>query len=185
MNIIFLGPPGAGRERRRSASARRWASPRFPPATFSAVPSRSRPPRAEGQVLHRRGQAGTGRGGHRHCGGTAQEADCQKGYILDGFPRTVPQAEALDNIAHIDAVVELAVEDQQLVDRLSGRRVCLKCGATNHVSQLNGRTQCDCGEPLVQRDDDKPETVLSRLKVYHDQTAPLWISTRKRLAPSH
>ena len=100
--------------------------------------------------------------------------DCQGGYILDGFPRTVPQAEALDTFAKIDSVIELAVDDQVLVDRLSGRRVCLKCGATYHVSMLNGKTTCDkCGEELIQRDDDKAETVLARLEVYHAQTAPL------------
>ena len=101
-------------------------------------------------------------------------ADCQQGYILDGFPRTVPQAEALDTFAHIDSVIELAVEDQVLVDRLSGRRVCVKCGATYHVSMLEGKTVCAvCGEELIQRNDDKAETVLNRLNVYHAQTAPL------------
>lgn len=174
MNIIFLGPPGAG----KGTQAQRICA-------ALGIPQVS-----TGDILRRaiKEQTPTGLKAKSFIDAgklvpdevviaiveeRLKEADCQKGYILDGFPRTVPQAEALDNIAHIDAVVELAVEDQQLVDRLSGRRVCLKCGATNHVSQLNGRTQCDCGEPLVQRDDDKPETVLSRLKVYHDQTAPL------------
>ena len=94
--------------------------------------------------------------------------------ILDGFPRTVEQAEALSGIAKIDAVVDLAVADEVLVKRLSGRRVCLKCGATYHISLLDGKTTCAaCGEELIQRDDDKAETVLNRLTVYHAKTAPL------------
>ena len=102
------------------------------------------------------------------------EDDCQKGYILDGFPRTVEQAKALSTFAKIDVAINLDVPDDVLVKRLSGRRVCPLCGAPYHVDRLNGETVCRAdGTPLIQRDDDKAETVLNRLAVYHQKTAPL------------
>ena len=103
-----------------------------------------------------------------------QEPDCENGYILDGFPRTVEQAKALESIAAMDAVIDINLPDDFLIERLSGRRVCPKCGRSYHTELLQGKTTCeDDDTPLVQRDDDKPETVLSRLKVYYQKTAPL------------
>ena len=175
MNIIFLGPPGAG----KGTQAQRICA------------ALDIPQISTGDILRRamKEQTPTGLKAKSYIDAgqlvpddviidlvkerLAQD-DCQKGYILDGFPRTVPQAEALEGIAKIDAVIDLDVADQVLIDRLSGRRVCLKCGATYHVNHLNGETKCAaCGEELVQRNDDKAETVLNRLTVYHDQTAPL------------
>ena len=105
------------------------------------------------------------------------ESDCQGGYILDGVPRTIAQAEALEKAGvQFDCVLSIEVSDQEIQRRMSGRRACTACGATYHVEAAPPKTEgvCDaCGGALVQRDDDKPETVQKRLNVYHDQTQPL------------
>ena len=175
MNVIFLGPPGAG----KGTQAQRIC-------TALNIPQIS-----TGDILRRamKEETPTGLKAKQfvEAGKLVPDEviidivrerlamdDCQNGYILDGFPRTVPQAEALDTIAKIDVVVDLDVADEELIARLSGRRVCLACGATYHVSHLGGETKCaKCGEELIQRKDDSAETVLAPLNVYHAQTAPL------------
>jgi len=110
-----------------------------------------------------------------------QQPDCSKGFILDGFPRTIPQAEYLDEAlsemgVSIDRVIDIHVSDSDIIRRLSGRRVCIACGATYHLHNHPTRTEgvCDgCGAAVVQREDDKEETIVKRLKTYHDQTEPL------------
>ena len=107
--------------------------------------------------------------------------DCKKGYVLDGFPRTIPQAEALDAALaaindKVDFAINVEVPDENIINRMSGRRACVSCGATYHIVHIPTKVEgiCDkCGAELILRDDDKPETVKNRLNVYHEQTQPL------------
>lgn len=175
MNIIFLGPPGAGKGTQAQIVCQRLEIPqvstgdmlRAAIAAGTEMGLKAKAYMDQGQLVPDEVVIGIVRD-------RLAKEDCRKGYILDGFPRTVEQARALGTFAKIDVAINLDVPDDVLVKRLSGRRVCPLCGAPYHVDRLNGETVCKAdGTPLIQRDDDRAETVLNRLTVYHQKTAPL------------
>ncbi len=178
MNLIFLGAPGAGKGTQAEVVSEALGIPQI----------------STGNILREAAKNGTELGikakAAMDSGALVSddivigilkeritEDDCKNGFILDGFPRTVPQAEALDSMnIRIDKVIEISVPDDTIKERVSGRRVCESCGASYHVqykpSKVEGK--CDkCGGKTVIRKDDQPETVLERLAVYHEKTAPL------------
>ena len=182
MKIIMLGAPGAGKGTQAKKIAAKYSIPHI----------------STGDIFRANIKNGTELGlkakSYMDAGGLVpdeitigmlldriHQADCENGYVLDGFPRTIPQAESLTealkkNGEAIDFAVNVDVPDENIINRMSGRRACLKCGATYHIVYNAPKTEnvCDtCGQELVLRDDDKPETVKKRLDVYHDQTQPL------------
>ncbi len=175
MNIIFLGPPGAGKGTQAQIICQKMGIPQISTGDMlrTAIAAKTETGLKAKEYMDK-GQLVPDAVVIDIVKERLTKEDCQKGYILDGFPRTVEQAQSLGTFAKIDAAINLDVPDEVLVARLSGRRVCPLCGAPYHVDRLNGEKLCKVdATPLIQRDDDKPETVLSRLKVYHQKTAPL------------
>ena len=175
MNIIFLGPPGAGKGTHAQLLMKELGIPQI--STGDMLRQAMKAETEMGLAAKRYIEAGELVPDEVVIGIVKDRLaadDCKNGYILDGFPRTVKQAEALDEFATIDVALNIALDDEVIVSRLAGRRVCLKCGATYHISTLDGREDCaNCGEKLVQRKDDSLETIRNRLEVYAALTAPL------------
>lgn len=175
MNVIFLGPPGAGKGTQAQQICKKFDIPQI----------------STGDILRKAIADGTPTGlkakEYMDNGKLVpddiviqiakerlEETDCSNGYVLDGFPRTVAQAEALDSIADINFVINIDVNDEAIINRLGGRRVCPNCQAVYHVDWLDGSTVCkNCGTELIQRKDDNEATIKERLRVYAEQTAPL------------
>ena len=178
MNLIMLGAPGAGKGTQAEKIAEKYGIP-----TIST-----------GEILRNAISTGTELGktakSYMDAGQLVpdevvigiirdflKQDSCKNGFILDGFPRSIPQAEALDNMGvKIDAVVSIEVADEKIVERMSGRRVCPKCGASYHILYKPSEKEgvcTKCGADLIIRKDDNPETVLARLHTYHQQTEPL------------
>ena len=178
MKIIFLGAPGAGKGTQAEIVSARLGIPTISTGAIIREAIKSESPMgleaskftSVGKLVPDEVVIGIIRE-------RLAQPDCAGGYILDGFPRTVVQAEALDRMGiTIDAVVSIEVSDEEIVDRMSGRRVCDGCGASYHVKHKPSRDgqSCDkCGTALSIRRDDAPEVVLSRLAIYHETTEPL------------
>ena len=175
MKLIFLGPPGAGKGTQATGVSTKLNVPHISTGDMfrSAIKNETKTG-LEAKSYMDKGQLVPDSVVIDMVRERLAMGDCENGFLLDGFPRTVEQAEALDTISTPDAVVNIAVDDEKLLDRLTGRRVCGKCQGTFHISKLADEKVCPvCGGELIHRDDDKPETIKKRLQVYHDQTAPL------------
>lgn len=182
MKIIMLGAPGAGKGTQAKMIAEKYMIPHISTGDiFRANIKNGTELGMEAKKYMDQGQLVPDELTVKILLDRVAKDDCANGYVLDGFPRTIPQAEVLDKALSelgdaIDFAIDVNVPDENIVRRMSGRRACLSCGATYHIEHIPPKTEgiCDaCGKELVLREDDKPETVLNRLKVYHDQTQPL------------
>lgn len=182
MKIIMLGAPGAGKGTQAKRIAEKFGIPHISTGDiFRANIKNGTELGKEAKKYMDEGQLVPDELTVRILLDRVKNDDCAKGYVLDGFPRTIPQAEVLDKELDklgekVDFAIDVDVPDENIINRMSGRRACLKCGATYHLQYLKPAKEgiCDsCGSELVLRDDDKPETVKKRLGVYHEQTQPL------------
>lgn len=173
-NIILLGAPGAGKGTQAAFIAQSFCAPHISTGDILRRNIKEETPLGiEAKTFIDKGALVPDQVVIDIVKDRLKEDDCQNGYILDGFPRTIAQAEELDKVATIDLVININVEFDEIISRLAGRRVCV-CGETYHISTLNGSNVCKkCGKELFIRDDDKEETVRNRLVVYQKQTEPL------------
>ncbi len=182
MRIIMLGAPGAGKGTQAKKIAEKYSIPHISTGDIFRANIKN------GTELGKKAKTYMDQGllvpDELTCDlvvDRIQQADAANGYVLDGFPRTIPQAECLTDALNklgskIDYAIDVDVPDENIVNRMCGRRACVKCGATYHMVYAAPKKEgiCDaCGEELILREDDKPETVQKRLTVYHDQTQPL------------
>ncbi len=174
-NIIFLGPPGSGKGTHAEKASKAMGIPRLSTGDMLREHMKKDTPLGrEAKAFIEAGQLVPDALVIEMLKERLAQPDCVRGVIFDGFPRTERQAEELAEVASIDRVLNLYIEDEKIADRMKGRRVCPSCGFTSHTSWLGERTDCEeCGTGLVMRKDDVPETVLARLQVYHEQTKPL------------
>ena len=182
MKIIMLGAPGAGKGTQAKMIAEKYGIPHVSTGDiFRANIKNGTELGMEAKKYMDQGQLVPDELTVKILLDRVAQDDCKNGYVLDGFPRTIPQAEVLDKALTelgdaIDFTIDVNVPDENIVKRMSGRRACLSCGTTYHIEHIPPKKEgiCDkCGQELVLRDDDKPETVSKRLKVYHEQTQPL------------
>ena len=182
MKIIMLGAPGAGKGTQAKMIAEKYGLPHISTGDiFRANIKNGTELGKEAKEYMDKGLLVPDELTVRLLLDRVAQDDCKNGYVLDGFPRTIPQAEVLDEKLSelgekVDYAINVDVPDENIVNRMSGRRACLSCGATYHIVSIPPKKEgiCDvCASALVLRDDDKPETVQNRLKVYHDQTQPL------------
>ena len=175
MKLIFLGPPGAGKGTQAAGVSAHLGVPHISTGDMfrSAIQNKT-PMGIEAKKYLDAGELVPDSVTIAMVKERLSMDDARNGYLLDGFPRTVDQAIALDEISAPDAVVDIDVPDERLLSRLTGRRVCAKCQGTFHVSKLADEHICPvCGGEVYQRNDDKPEVIETRLKAYHEQTEPL------------
>ena len=175
MKLVFLGPPGAGKGTQAAGVSAHLNVPHISTGDmFRSAIKNGTPTGLEAKGYIDAGQLVPDSVVIDMVRERLAMDDCVNGYLLDGFPRTVEQAEALETFCAPDAVVEIDVPDERLMVRLTGRRVCTKCNGTFHISKVADETVCPvCGGAMIQRDDDKPATIANRLEVYRKQTAPL------------
>ena len=174
MNVILLGAPGAGKGTQAVRIAAAMNIPHISTGDiFRKNIKEKTPVGLKAKSYIDRGQLAPDGVVVEIVQQRIDEDDCKNGFLLDGFPRTIAQAEALDRLTNIDSVINLEVDLDKLVDRITGRRVCEKCGESYHVSTKKDDICEKCGGKLIQRADDTEETVKSRLNVYKNETAPL------------
>lgn len=175
MKVILLGAPGAGKGTQAKRLAERYNIPHISTGDiFRANIKNSTPIGLVAKSYIDKGQLVPDEVTVEIVRQRLQEEDAKNGYLLDGFPRTIFQAQELDKFSEVEKVIDIAVDTEKLLARITGRRVCGKCGESYHISKLNGKNSCSyCGGELIQRPDDNEETVKSRLAVYKSQTEPL------------